>query len=219
MRRFLRWQRANGEVLGPARFLPTMTKAYGYGADPPLEAAHAAAAWAALGQGKHITFNVSSAFLSRVADQRLDWVQTIVGDIPFDRIVLEIVETVVEHQSSSVGRVVAGLRDQGIKVALDDFGIGQSTLARLQTIPVDYVKIDKHFLGAATQSTRGRDILFKMIDLVRASEAQPVVEGIETAEQLALVRQTSAEFGQGFFLGCPHPLSHWDASPPSMPED
>jgi len=215
----LRWQRANGEVVGPAQFLSTMTKAYGYGADPPLEAAHATAAWAALGQGKHIAFNVSSAFLAQVADQRLDWVQKIVGDIPTDRIVFEIVETVVEHEASSVARVVANLRERGVKVALDDFGIGQSTLSRLQTVPVDYVKIDKHFLAAAIRSGRDRDILFKMIDLICASEAKPIVEGIETEEQLALVKATPAEYGQGFFLGRPNPISHWDAAPPAMTQD
>lgn len=213
----LRWRRPNGEIVGPAQFLETMTEAYNYGATPPLEAAHATAAWAALKQHKNIAFNISSAFLAKVADQKLDWVQTIVGDIPTDRIVFEIVETVVEQDTSDVSRVVSQLREKGIKVALDDFGIGQSTLSRLQTVPVDYVKIDKHFLASAIQSPRDKDILFRMIDLIRASEAKPVVEGIETEEQLALVLETSADYGQGFYLGRPNPTDHWDASPPEMP--
>jgi len=205
----LRWTRPNGEVLGPGYFLNQMTLAYNHETKPPLAEAHRTAEWAVHSQGKFIAFNISSAFLKRVAEKGSGWINEIVGDVPHDHIVFELVETIVDGEDSEIARVVANLRGNGVRIALDDFGSGHSTLHRLQSIPVDYVKIDRHFLAAASRSDRDLEIMRGMISIIHASGSEAIVEGIETQSQLDLCRQLGASFGQGFFLGQPAPLWSW----------
>jgi diguanylate cyclase (GGDEF)-like protein len=206
----LRWNRPNGEVVGPAHFLETMQSSYNDDTTPPLVAAHQTAEWAALKQGRFISFNLSTVFLEQIAFQGPAWVQSIVGDIPLDKIVFELVETIVDREEDRISEVVADLRASGIRVALDDFGTGRSTLERLQRIPVDIVKIDKHFLHMAERSPRDLEILKHMVDLTRSTAAVCVAEGIETQAHLELVRDLGVELGQGFFLGRPAPTSVFD---------
>ncbi|WP_101069027.1 EAL domain-containing protein [Roseovarius salinarum] len=144
-----------------------------------------------------------------MAHKGLSWINTIVGDIPHDRIILELVEAIVDREGDAVARAVAELRERGVRIALDDFGIGQSTLERLQRVPVDFVKIDRHFINAAFNTRRDRDILNGIIDVGLVSDAATVVEGIDTQAQLDLAQELGATHAQGFFLGQPAPISHW----------
>ena len=203
----LRWTRPNGDVVGPALFLETMTDAYDLMTKPPLEDAHRTAAWAVLEQDAFISFNLSTAFLSQVASHGTDWVKTIAGEIPLNKIVFELVETIVARETDAISEVVAKLRACGVRVALDDFGIGQSTLERLQKVPVDIVKIDKQFLHMASRSERDMEILKAMVDLTRSTGAICCVEGIETQAHLDLVRMLEVDWVQGFFLGRPAPIN------------
>lgn len=209
----IRWHRADGQVLGPAHFLESMTAAYDAETKPPLAQAHAAAAWAANTQGKCVSFNISTAFLANLGADGLDWVNTIIGDIPHGNVVFELVETIVTRDDDdAIARTVRMLRDLGVQIALDDFGVGQSTLSRLQTTCVDYVKIDKRFTAAAGRSRRDAAILERTIDLAHAAGATCIVEGIETPAQLQRARKAGAGLGQGFHLGRPNPVSHWAAA-------
>ena len=208
----LRWERPSGEILGPAMFLDTMTAAYDANTQPPLAAARAASEWAALGQDRFIAFNISGAFLRRTAIEGLDWVREIIGDVPRDRIVFELVETIVNSPQDQIASVVSQFRERGIRVALDDFGVGHSTLERLQVLNVDFVKIDRRFLAGATKGWRERDLLNGMIQITHSLGAESVVEGVETAEEFELVQELGATYAQGFFLGRPHPIG---AKPPA----
>lgn len=199
----LRWPRASGEVLGPSQFLNTMTKAYNAETRPPLRTARATSQWAVHTKGKYIAFNVSEAFMLRIVADGLGWVEDLVGDVPHDKIVFEVLETVFERENNYVTKAVGVLRDRGIKIALDDFGTGYSSLERLHLLEVDFVKIDKQFVHEAAQSHRGRDIFQSAIDLTRRIGAQSVVEGIETAEHLSLAKQSGADLLQGYYLGRP----------------
>lgn len=205
----LRWRRANGEIVGPAQFLDTMTSAYDADSRPPLGAAQATADWAVNRQGRVISFNISTAFLARVAARGMGWVHDIVGQVPPGGVIFEIVETVINEPTDAIVELVQALRRSGVRVALDDFGIGQSTLHRLQSIPVDFVKIDRHFVAAAADAPRDRNMLFHMVDLVRASGACPIVEGIETRAHLDLALALGVEYAQGFYLGRPATVEAW----------
>ncbi|MBT8411937.1 MAG: bifunctional diguanylate cyclase/phosphodiesterase, partial [Octadecabacter sp.] len=199
----LRWSRASGEVLGPSQFLDTMTKAYNAATRPPLEAARATSQWAVNSKGKYISFNVSEAFMLRIINEGLGWVEDLVGDVPHDKIVFEVLETVFDRQNDYVTKAVCALRSCGIRIALDDFGTGYSSLERLQWLEVDFVKIDKQFVHEAAQSHRGMDIFQSVVDLTRRIGAKSVVEGIETEDHLTLARQSGADLLQGYFLGRP----------------
>ena len=213
----IRWNRRNGEVLGPAHFLNNMTLAYSNETKPPLTAAHHVAEWATIYQNKFISFNISSEFIRQFIDKGPDWVTELIGDIPHNRVIFELVETMVIEEATDTIEVIRKLREMGIRIALDDFGIGHSTLHRLQSFQVDYVKIDRHFLEAAGHTERDKEIMRSIIELINASGAEAIVEGIEDTQQLNFAKSLGASYGQGFFLGQPAPMSAWNTLNPDFP--
>jgi EAL domain-containing protein (putative c-di-GMP-specific phosphodiesterase class I) len=160
-------------------------------------------------KSKNISFNISEAFIMRTVQDSLGWVEELVRHVPNDRIVFELLETVVDQNAKNVAHAVSQLRHRGIRVALDDFCIGYSSLERLQGLDVDFVKIDKQFVHGAALSNRGTDLFASMVDLSHRLSAQTVVEGAETAQHLELAQQAGANFVQGYFLGLPKPITDY----------
>ena len=95
------------------------------------------------------------------------------------------------------------LRALGVKIALDDFGTGYSSLSYLHSLPLDTLKIAKPFIDALTSGRRESSFVGMIVDLARTLELEVIAEGIETAEQLAALRELNSVLGQGFFLGRP----------------
>lgn len=213
----LRWSRSNGEVLGPRYFLDKMTAAYNFNTKPPLAAARMVAEWVTVQQKKKISFNISSAFMFQFMDEGPGWVGELLGSVSCDMVIFELVETIIDADNKLMAEATRKLRDLGICIALDDFGIGQSTLHRLQSVHVDYVKVDRHFLNAARMSDRGKCILQGIIDLIHNSGSVAIVEGIEDEYLLSIAQSCGGAFGQGFYLGRPGPISAWDVSDPDRP--
>jgi EAL domain-containing protein (putative c-di-GMP-specific phosphodiesterase class I) len=90
----------------------------------------------------------------------------------------------------------------GVKVAVDDFGSGYSSIAYLDWIPADVVKLDRRFL-LGDLDTRRLSLLTATVGLVRSVGALALVEGVETQEQLEIVRAAGADLAQGYFFGRP----------------
>lgn len=119
---------------------------------------------------------------------------------------LEIIETSLASGSGDYLRVLQGLRNRGIRVIVDDFGVGHSSLSRLQDFPASNLKLDKSFISDIVRSPN-RFQFFESVTRVLAAAGYPItVEGVETAEQFALVRTTSAAAAQGYHLGRPQPI-------------
>ncbi|MDA0180952.1 EAL domain-containing protein [Solirubrobacter phytolaccae] len=95
------------------------------------------------------------------------------------------------------------LRALGVKIALDDFGTGYSSLSYLHSLPLDTLKIAKPFIDGLTCGRRESSFVGMIVDLARTLELEVISEGIETAAQLAALREMNAGLGQGFFLGRP----------------
>ncbi len=95
------------------------------------------------------------------------------------------------------------LRELGIKIALDDFGTGYSSLSYLHSLPLDTLKIAKPFIDGLTSGRRESSFVGMIVDLARTLDLEVIAEGIETAEQLAALRELKAGLGQGYFLGRP----------------
>jgi EAL domain-containing protein (putative c-di-GMP-specific phosphodiesterase class I) len=99
------------------------------------------------------------------------------------------------------------LRSMGLKVALDDFGSGQSSLSYVHQLALDKIKIDRGFIrNIATQET-ARNIVKTVIDLCRNLKFDCVVEGVETAEQVEIIGQLGCSTMQGYFFAKPMPQS------------
>ena len=134
---------------------------------------------------------------------------------PADLLVLELTESVFADGSETLGAILVELRARGVRIAIDDFGTGYSSLGYLRDLPVDELKIDRSFISRmAGQVDHG--LVATIIKLGRELELGTVAEGIESPEQLALLRELGCDLGQGFLLG--HPGSPGDLDlerPPS----
>ena len=126
---------------------------------------------------------------------------------PPDLLVLELTESVFADGSQELATILSELRARGVRIAIDDFGTGYSSLGYLRDLPVDELKIDRSFISRmAGQVDHG--LVATIIKLGRELELGTVAEGIESPEQLALLRELGCDLGQGFLLG--HPGSPGD---------
>jgi EAL domain-containing protein (putative c-di-GMP-specific phosphodiesterase class I) len=102
------------------------------------------------------------------------------------------------------------LRDRGVKVAVDDFGTGYSSLAYLRDLPIDNIKIDKSFMPEPGPEPGSSDpaattMVKAIIDLAAGLRLSTIAEGVETAEQVMLLRELGCERAQGYFFARPVP--------------
>jgi EAL domain-containing protein (putative c-di-GMP-specific phosphodiesterase class I) len=125
-------------------------------------------------------------------------------DIPASFIEVEVTEhALMDRSSRYVERALTMLKRAGVTVALDDFGTGYSSLSHLRDFPVDVVKVDKSFVQAINSDSEIAAIVGAVINLASSLEMQSVAEGIETEQQLTLLRTMGCQVGQGYALGAP----------------
>ena len=108
----------------------------------------------------------------------------------------EITETLLMQ----VPEAVARLKRLGAKIAIDDFGTGYSSLGILHRIAVDNLKIDRTFVAALGRTPQDSALVTAVIQLAKALGLEVIAEGIETAEQLAVLRRLGCDYGQGYFF-------------------
>lgn len=123
-----------------------------------------------------------------------------------DRLELEITEGVLLSNDDLVHEMIASLKRIGVKLALDDFGTGYSSLSYLQRVPFDKIKIDRSFVsGACHSQSRNAALIRAMVSLASDLNMQTTAEGVETQEELALVRSLGCSLIQGYIFGKPMP--------------
>jgi diguanylate cyclase (GGDEF)-like protein len=127
-------------------------------------------------------------------------------DLPAKRLELEITEGVFLSNDDHVHEMIASLKAIGIKLALDDFGTGYSSLSYLQRVPFDKIKIDRSFVtGASDLEGRNAALIRAMVGLASDLKMQTTAEGVETPEELQLVRDLGCSLVQGYIFGKPMP--------------
>jgi EAL domain-containing protein (putative c-di-GMP-specific phosphodiesterase class I) len=123
-----------------------------------------------------------------------------------DRIKVEITES-QSLDYVQVRDVVAHCQSEGIEVALDDFGTGFSNLGHLHELPFDSVKVDQAFARNMMKDERAMALVKAIVQMIHALQARVVVEGIETPEQLQVLRDLGCRYAQGYLIGKPQPLA------------
>jgi diguanylate cyclase (GGDEF)-like protein/PAS domain S-box-containing protein len=204
----LRWQHPTRGLLLPSEFLEVAEES---GLLVPIGAMmlrQACRRLAGLEGGVRLAFNVSQTELS--SPGFLDHLERCLDEFGVDprRLELEVTETAAATpESESLLREVQQL---GVRIAIDDFGVGYSSLARLQGMPVDVLKVDRAFAAALNAGSRrsrevARAIMKAAVDIGSALGIQVLAEGIEDEAQLALVRRLGFDLAQGFFVATPVP--------------
>ncbi|MEX3010270.1 putative bifunctional diguanylate cyclase/phosphodiesterase [Hoeflea sp. TYP-13] len=124
------------------------------------------------------------------------------------RLQVEVTESAFVQDAAKAKAILRELRAKGVTIAIDDFGTGYSSLSYLNVLPLNKIKIDRSFVSDITNDERTLKLLKGVVHLSRELGLEIVVEGVETEEQLELIRSTnSADLIQGFIFGMPMPSS------------
>lgn len=118
----------------------------------------------------------------------------------------ELTETAVMRRSDLVKQTMDALGRLGVRFSLDDFGTGFSSFVHLNSLPITLLKIDKSFVGGMEMREENRKLVHAMINLAHNLSLEVVAEGVETPEQLALLRSFGCDQAQGFLISKPLPL-------------
>ncbi|HET8949458.1 MAG TPA: EAL domain-containing protein [Solirubrobacteraceae bacterium] len=209
----LRWQHPVHGLLPPVEFVPLAerTGAIGDLTRWVLDAALAQCrAWRDAGLDLTMAVNLAAP---NIADATLpDAVAALLElhGVPGDRLECEISEHTVMADPRRAMAILERLRGLGVKLSLDDFGTGHSSLAYLKRLPLDEVKIDRSFVMGMTDDDNDAAIVRTTIDLARNLGLEVVAEGVETAEILRDLSDLSCDVAQGFFLSRPLPAAELD---------
>jgi diguanylate cyclase (GGDEF)-like protein len=152
-----------------------------------------------------VSVNLSAANLD-VADltDRVAYALATTGLSPHC-LVLELTETVLMRDVAVTSARLEELRELGVKVAIDDFGTGYSSLGYLRDIPVDVLKVDRSFITELVGNPRQQELVSAVIQLGHTLGLKVVAEGVETEDQLRLLRRMGTRYAQGYHLGRPEP--------------
>jgi diguanylate cyclase (GGDEF)-like protein len=202
-----RWHHPDQGNLSPVRFLETVERSGQLPAfaDAVLEQSLIARqSWREAGFDLPVAVNVSprslldptfpGAVLARLARH----------DVPADRLVLELTETLTVSQLDVVEQTLAELRNAGVRLAIDDFGTGVSSLSVLSRIPVHQLKIDREFVAGVETSTEAAAVVRTTVDLARNLHLTVVAEGVESEPQRRALWALGCTAGQGHLFARPY---------------
>ncbi len=125
--------------------------------------------------------------------------------LPGRALQIEITENVLLSSHDQASDALGQMRRLGVSLAMDDFGTGYASLSYLRQFPIDTLKIDRSFVCDIHADARNRELVIASIALARSLGLLVVAEGVESAEQLKLLRQHGCQLAQGFYLGRPMP--------------
>ena len=128
-----------------------------------------------------------------------------------DRVVLEMVETVLAEMSPAPRQAMTRLSETGVRFAVDDFGTGYSSLARLRELPAEIVKLDRDFISGVGSDPADLGIVLAMSELVRTLGRFCIAEGVETSTQHHLLRAVGIDAYQGYLFTAPLPPEEFRA--------
>ena len=125
---------------------------------------------------------------------------------------VELTEGVLMQDAEDSARQIAELRTLGVRISIDDFGTGYSSLGYLQRLPIDDLKIDKCFVRGIDQAAATQPLVRAIVGLAHGLNLTATAEGVETENELAVLRELGCDQAQGFLLGKPLPAEEWETS-------
>ena len=213
----VRWNDPTLGPIAPSRFVPLAER---HGLIDPLTqwglrtTLRQWLSWRDEGIDTAIAFNISALSLEHLDFPDLVERMCRALEVPTSRLVLELTESATQPLIKLMDTLTR-FRIKGIGLAIDDFGTGFSSLMQLRQLPFTEVKIDKFFVDDATTSADSRLIVKTIIDLAHGLGLSVTAEGIETVEQLRLLRELGCDVAQGYLIATPlepQDLKRWQSS-------
>jgi EAL domain-containing protein (putative c-di-GMP-specific phosphodiesterase class I) len=208
MEALIRWRHPSRGFIPPDEFIPLAERS---GIMPLLTervvrlALEQMARWRAVGLEVPVAVNIAPTDL--IGDR----LPTVLGEclreysLPAGMLRLEITERVIAGQLDEANATLDVIRGMGVTISLDDFGTGYSSLLRLNALPVDEIKIDRGFVSCLADGERAIAIVRALIDLAHALPVPAIAEGVETEEELQLLRALNCDGVQGWHVARPMP--------------
>jgi len=204
----VRWRHPTAGLLAPGAFIEAAEECglIGEIGDWVMrKACQEAADWRARGMELPVAVNVSGMQFEQddFADTVLEALEA--ANLPPHLLELELTETIAMDNPERVIEQVQPLREKGVNFAIDDFGTGHSSLAYLTRMPFDVFKIDQSFVRDMTTNAHSRIVVETILAMAKSLKLETVAEGVETSEQLAVLRSMGATLAQGYLFGRPMP--------------
>ncbi len=210
----LRWKNPDGEIVRPGEFISVAEDS---GLIIPIgewvfrEACRTAARWQKSGHPLRMSVNVSALQLRRKSF--VDMVKSALAESGADphQLEIEITERVIVGGHEQALTALREIDALGIQIAIDDFGTGYSGLSYLKQFPIDTVKIDQSFVRDLTVDADDEAIVRAIIAMSKSLKLNIVAEGVEKAEQLAILKVLGCDMVQGYYFSPPLPMEEADA--------
>lgn len=210
----VRWKHPEHGMIDPGRFIPIAEEAgliVELGKCVFAKACQQLSEWSAVIDSNEstvsepLTMNVNVSAVQLAHSGFADFVTDTMHDhgVRPGQINLEVTESVL-MDAEGVVPVMRKLRDMGIRLSIDDFGTGFSSLSYLHSLPFDTIKIDRSFVERMSGDGKGQEIVRSIVALARALGKSLVAEGIETETQLMMLRELQCDEGQGYYFAPPH---------------
>ncbi|WP_432562031.1 putative bifunctional diguanylate cyclase/phosphodiesterase [Kineococcus sp. SYSU DK003] len=205
----LRWQHPRRGLLQPADFVPLAERS---GLIVDIGKWVICEAWRTLENwytadpdcGLTIAVNVSKKQLANA--ELLDAVANAQPSGPAgNALLIEVSEELLVADANAGFSTLHALRMMGVRVAVDDFGAGVSSLAHLQTMPIDHVKVDRHFIAGLGRHRQDEAVVAGIIGMAKNMGVGVVAEGVESTDQLQALKRLGCDSAQGYLLGRPTP--------------
>jgi diguanylate cyclase (GGDEF)-like protein len=218
----LRWEHPTRGIVAPDEFIPTAEETsliipIGHWV---LEAACAQlAAWESRPDRSHLSIAVNVSVRQFRHPDFIDEVVTCVRNsgIRPNRLKLELTESLLADNLDSAIAKMRNLKDMGVRLSVDDFGIGYSSLSYLKRLPIDELKIDRAFVKDILVDGNDAAIAGTIIGLCRALGLEVIAEGVETEEQRAFLARQGCERYQGYLYCRPLPIANLEAFMDAQP--
>jgi diguanylate cyclase (GGDEF)-like protein/PAS domain S-box-containing protein len=205
----LRWQHPERGLLNPADFISLAEETgliFSIGKWVLYEACRQMQAWRICHHSnllEKISVNLSLKQFSQ--PDLIEQIGQILHSTGLDAgtLVLEITESIIVANSDNVTATLLQLREMGIDLSIDDFGTGYSSLSRLYNFPISVLKIDRSFISPMSANSKNLEIIEIIVTLAHKLGVDVLAEGVETKEQLTLLRKLKCKYGQGHFFSVP----------------
>jgi len=210
----LRWPDPNGGLVPPGEFIPLaeeMGLIEAIGDWVVEELCRQDRRWREEGLDLEISFNLSTRELWRpeLADRIA--ARLAASGTPPEKVVVEVTESAAMVDPDRTRQILQGLRERGLRIALDDFGSGYSSLSRLRDLPVQVLKIDRSFVRDCHADLTKASMVRAIVALAEGLGMVPLAEGIETEEEWRFLVAHGCTFGQGYLFSRPAPAAELSA--------
>lgn len=209
-----RWMH-DGRIMQPDDFIPILEESYNiceldfYMLERVCQDIHR---WQEEGrQLVRVSVNLSRRHMDN--EQLLGRVMEIIDRyrVPHEFIEIELTETTTDVEFTDLRRIVFGFQEENVSTSVDDFGVGYSSLNLIRELPWNVLKIDKSFLPKLSGADRKKDVMFhEIVALAQNLGLECIVEGVETAEQVEILKRNNCFMAQGFFFDRPLPVNEFE---------